>query len=156
MKRIAQRVPVPHRPPPTWRPAKHRAGFILVVAIVCLAMASVVFLAVLRTALAEQDAMRTDAWLQQAGWLAESGIERAAARLAADPAYAGETWNIPADAFRGDDAAVVVIEVETPTGQPARRVIRVRADYPDAPRHRGRRSKQRSVQIGPSEQGNEP
>jgi len=95
-----------------------RGGAVLVIAIACIAVASVIFLAILKTAVAERGAMRTLQWREQAGWLVESGLERAAARLTADPAYPGETWKIPAGqlGLGQVDAAVVRIAVE-PVGE---------------------------------------
>jgi len=131
-------------------PRPHRPGVILVVAIVSIAVASVIFLAVLRTAVAERNALRTEAWRQQALWLAESGLERAAARLAADSAYQGETWNVPADQFASEVGGVVEIEIQSTAGRPNRRLVRVRADFPDDPQHRVRRSKQIVIELPPS------
>jgi type II secretory pathway component PulK len=68
----------------------------------------------------------------QARWLAEGGAERASAKLAADPAYGGETWDVPAEALDGRHAAEVRIAV-APAAAGARRVT-VTARYPkDAP-----------------------
>jgi len=131
-------------------PRPRRPGVILVVAIVSIAVASVIFLAVLRTAVAERNALRTEAWRQQALWLAESGLERAAARLAADSAYQGETWNVPADQFASEAGGVVEIEIQSTAGRPNRRLVRVRADFPDDPQHRVRRSKQIVIELPPS------
>ena len=78
----------------------------------------------------------------QAQWLAEAGVERAVARLAANADYAGETWNIPAEELAGGEAAVVRIHAETIADQPDRRAIHVEADYPDDPQHRCRKIKQ--------------
>jgi hypothetical protein len=112
-------------------------------------MATLIFLAILKTAVAERGAMETRQWQEQAAWLAESGLERAAARLAADPGYRGETWTIPAAELGGQDGAVVRIEVEPDAEQPERRRrVSVQADYPDDPRHRARRSKEIAVRLG--------
>ena len=80
----------------------------------------------------------------QAEWLAESGIERAAARLAANHEYAGETWTIPPAVLA--EGGLVRIVVETPSGQPGRRVVRVEAEYPNDPQYRCRCGKR--VEIG--------
>ncbi len=66
----------------------------------------------------------------QTGWLADSGLDRAAARLAADPAYAGETWKINSESLGGPDAAAVVIRVEKDASQAHRRLVVVEAVYP--------------------------
>ena len=127
-----------------------RRGAVLVAALVCIAVASLMFLAILRTAVAQRNAVRTEAWRQQAVWLAESGLGRAAAKLAADPDYQGETWIVPAEQFSSDDGAVVTIEIEPLAGEPNRRLVRARADFPDHPQHRARRTKQAVIETGPS------
>jgi hypothetical protein len=84
----------------------------------------------------------------QADWLAESGLDRAAARLAAEAEYRGETWSIPAEELGGHEPAVVDIRVEPIPDRPGLRRVRVRADYPpDAPR-RARRSKTANIAVG--------
>lgn len=137
-------------------PSGRRRGVILIIAIVCTAVASVMFLAIVQMAAAERNALRVEAWRQQARWLAESALDRAAARLAGDPDYQGETWNVPAAELDSPDAAVVEIEVRSVPEQPHRRVVLVRADYPDDPQHRARRSKQINVQLPPSPEGDNP
>ena len=64
-----------------------RRGAVLLVALVAIAVASVVFTSLLRLSVAERRRVQTEAWQVQAAWLAESGLERAAARLDADAAY---------------------------------------------------------------------
>ena len=125
-------------------------GAVLIVAIVCMAVATVIFASLLRLAVAERRAVRAEAWRVQASWLAESAIERAAYRLAADADYAGETWQIPADALGGEDDAVVKIEVRPVAERPNRRVVWVRADYPDDPQQRARNEKQTVVHVRPA------
>ena len=85
----------------------------------------------------------------------EYSRNRAAARLAADPGYQGETWNVPAEQLAGSDAAVVNIEVQPAGEQPDLRLVSVRADYPDHPRHRARQTKRALVQL-PTRKGANP
>jgi len=117
------------------------------VAIVCIAVASVIFLSVLRLSVAQRTRAEAQAWQIQAAWLAESALERAAARLADDPDYEGETWSLSADDLGTRHGAVVTIQAETIPEQKQRRRIRVEADYPDHPQHRARRSKQIVVEV---------
>jgi len=124
-----------------------RRGAALVVALVCLAVASAVFMSLLKVAVAQRGALESHAWQVQAAWLAESALERAAARLAADADYPGENWKLPAEAFGGHHGAAVTIEVLGVSKRPDCRLVRVRADYPDHPQHRSRESKQVLVQL---------
>ena len=124
-----------------------RRGAILLVVIVLLAIVSALSFSMIKVGLVRRQAIRSEQWGVQAGWLAESALERAAWRLAADPDYAGETWKLSPEELGRDDSAVVTIEVEGVPGQPGRRAVRVKADYPDALRHRTRRSKQQIIEL---------
>ena len=131
-------------------PFSRRRGAILVVALVCLGVAAVVFVAVLKMAAAERRGVQTEARRVQAAWLAESALDRAAARLAADPAYLGETWTVPPGVLNDFDSARVVIEVQPRLEGPQRRLVRVQADWPDHPQHRVRQTRQVLVELRPS------
>ena len=122
-----------------------RRGAVLVIVLACIAVASVLFMSLARAVSTERGSTRKQVWRLQAAWLAESGLQRAAARLADDADYAGETWNLTAEQLGLSDAAVVEIEV-VETDTPNRRTVRVRADYPNHPQHRCRHAK--SVDVG--------
>ncbi|MBN1588145.1 MAG: hypothetical protein JW888_01380 [Pirellulales bacterium] len=132
-------------------PRSKRRGIAVVFALVCLVVVSVLLGVVTRTALVQRQAAHNEGRRTQAAWLAESALDRAAARLAADPDYSGETWTIGADAFGGRHGAVVLIEVVGPDDDPQQRLVRVRADFPDDPVMRVRKSKQRMAKVGPGE-----
>lgn len=83
----------------------------------------------------------------QAIWLAEAALERAAVRLAADPSYVGETWQLPPQRLDGRRAGRVAIVVEPLSGQPRQRLVRVVADFPDHPQERTRQSKQVVLEL---------
>ena len=122
----------------------------MLVTIVCIGVALVIFTAVLRLSFMERRSVEAQTWKAQAAWLVESGLERAAARLAADPDYQGETWQISAEALGAKSGAVVEIEIQNVPEQPQRRAVRVRADYPDDPQHRARQTKQLVIELRPS------
>jgi hypothetical protein len=90
----------------------------------------VVLVGLLRVSKARSDQLRRIEWRCQADWLVEAGLERAAARLKADPSYDGETWLIPAEAMGSRSAEVVIttLPIEDGEAEPIR--VRVRADYP--------------------------
>jgi len=118
---------------PTWKfPASRgrRRGYMLLAAMICLLLVSLVSTSLLRTALLQYKQVRNQELEAQALWLAEAGIERAAARLARDPNYAGETWQItlsPAD--KPMPASVTIAVVAKTATQPAQHVTVV-AVYP--------------------------
>jgi len=126
---------------------RSRRGAVLVVALVCVAIATVVFVSIVKMAGTERKATQTEARRLQAVWLAESALQRAAWKLASDDAYSGETWTVAAEQLAGTDAGLVEIEVESIPDEPNRRLVRVQADYPNHAEQRVRRSKQTIVQL---------
>ncbi len=119
-----------------------RRGAILLVILVCFTLAAAMFVVLARLAVLARNAQQTQHWSVQSQWLAEAGLERAAARLAGQPGYSGETWAIPAGQLAGREGGIVRIRVEGLAGPPARRRVAVEADYPDDPVHRSRCKKE--------------
>jgi Tfp pilus assembly protein PilV len=140
-----------------------RRGLTAVAVLVCLLIVTMISGALLKIGVAHRDFVRSQERRLQAEWLAQSGIDRALARLAAQPDYTGETWKLgPRDLDRSEPdsatsgpAAVVHITVERPenAGAAPQRLIRVQADYPpDAP-HRARHSTQILVELNSLNRG---
>ncbi len=136
-------------------------GITAVAVLVCLIIVTLVSGALLKLGLAHRDQVRAQERKLQVEWLAQSGIDRGLARLAAKADYSGETWVIsPRDldlpAGPGSSkapAAVVVIKVERSGKAPGQRLIKVQADYPpDAPR-RARHSNQILVELSSKKTG---
>ncbi len=127
---------------------RHRRGMALIVVLVCLIVAAALAAALLQMALAEHQAQVRQGRELEAAWLAESGLERAAARLAADADYPGETWTIPAADLGGPHGAAVRIAVEPVPDRPDLRQVAVEADYPDHPHFRARRTRQATLSVG--------
>ena len=106
-----------------------RSGVILVVAMICLLLASALVGTLLKMAVAQRRYAKTEAAALQTEWLAESALDRAAAALAEDASYAGETWTVPAEDLDGTHSGRVVIEiVPAKAGNP--RELKVIAQYP--------------------------
>jgi len=110
--------------------AQRRRGMTAVAVLVCLIIITMIAGAVVKVALAGRDQVRAQERRLQAEWLAEAGIQRALARLAADPRYRGETWEIAARDLDSADAATVAITVEPAPGDAKSRQVRARADFP--------------------------
>ena len=127
-------------------------GFALLLVLVCLAIASAMLVSIIKSSAAGRRFSGRRASRAQAIWLAESGIERAAGKLAADADYRGETWLVPAEQLAGDHDAAVLIQVGPDPEDPKRRLVSVRADYPNHPLHRARQSKQATVQLTEDEE----
>jgi hypothetical protein len=141
------------------RRPNRRRGAVLVVVLACLTVAAIMLVVVARQAgMSRRAAERIQASVQ-AQWLAEAGACRAAARLAADPAYAGETWRISAKELGGRNDAEVRITTKGVAGRPGRVAVGVEADYPHDALARCRRVKQIEVdreQIAPPQAASPP
>lgn len=125
----------------------NRRGVALLTAIVCLAVIAVICGALVRVVYAQRQQTRIEERKLQAEWLAEAGLERAAAKLADTQDYSGETWQIAATEFAGRGSGSVRITVEKVADQPAKRLVRVQADYPADSDGRARQSKQAAMTI---------
>jgi hypothetical protein len=130
------------------RPNRRR-GIALALGLLVLGVLVLIFAALIRRARQTHEVQVADARAVQSEWLAESALERARARLDADPDYSGETWLVPADALGGPDAGRVLILVEPIDGRPALRRASARAEYPDNRWTRVRRSKTAILAIDP-------
>jgi hypothetical protein len=128
----------------------NRRGLVIIPALVCLVLVTLLCGVLLRQASLGRMAAHGEERRMQAEWLAESGLARASARLAADRGYRGETWGIPPDAL-GGRAGVVRIAVEPlEDTKTVRRRARVRAeaDYPRGDDRRARLSKTLIIDLG--------
>jgi hypothetical protein len=132
-----------------------------VAVLVCLVVIMLISGVLLKIGVAHRDRLRRAERSLQAQWLAQSGLDRALARLAASSGYAGETWLLtPSDlglpqTSGGEPAkaAIVRITVETPAGSLERRLINVQADFPPDLPYRARRSSQMLVELGSLQRG---
>jgi hypothetical protein len=112
----------------TSRRDARRRGAVLILALVCLAIVGVISGTLLRWALMEHDLLRSREQASQARWLAEAGVERAAARLAESADYRGESWLVPAADLPGGQAARVHLHI-VPIEEGGRS-IEVEVEYP--------------------------
>lgn len=131
------------------RPAHNgRRGLSLVPALACLVVVVLFCVLLVRQVSNHRAVVRLEERRVQAEWLAESGLARAAARLGAEPGYAGETWELaPADL--GGQPGLVRITVEPVDGRADARRVRVEADFPRDGTPRARAGKTLTVNLGP-------
>ena len=141
-----------------------RRGMTTIAVLVCLLIITLISGALLKVGLAQRESNRDRERHLQAEWLAESGVDRALARLIIDRNYTGETWSItagelglpeptaPTESTGQADrsAAIVTIAVEPIAGEANRRRLRVQADYPADPPRRVRHSQQMLIDLEPS------
>lgn len=102
---------------------------VLIVLIVLFAISMTLFGLWAQSAVREHQRLALEAYRMQAMRLAESGVSRAVARLAADPQYDGERWTVSAADLGGRHAAEVTIRV-TSASEASRRHVEAIARYP--------------------------
>jgi Tfp pilus assembly protein PilX len=124
-----------------------RKGTALIVVLAALAVATLLFMAAMKMILIQRKTIELGSRQIQAGLLAESGIQRAAARLAADKDYHGETWNISAEDLGGRDGGIVAIKVEPVPGKADRRAVHVEADFPPESDQRARETREVIMKV---------
>lgn len=119
-----------------------RRAVVILVALVALAVVGLLTGMLVRSVITHYRQSDLLARNVQAMWLVQSGMERAAARLAHDPRYTGEQWDLTADALNGPWPGTVVIHVEAvPPDADARR-LDVTAMYPATMKSRVTRHRQ--------------
>jgi type II secretory pathway component PulK len=83
----------------------------------------------------------------QAEYLAEAALARAAARLATNPDYAGETMSPTAESLSSAAGANVTIRVQRVDADPQARAVTVSAEYPAGGRDLAVRSKEQTIHL---------
>jgi type II secretory pathway component PulK len=129
---------------------RQRRAVAIIAALVTLLIVMLTAAALLRAMLVVHRQSRAFHRELQAQWLAEAALSRAAARLASDPEYTGETWQPqvgPAD----EPSGRVTIAVSRPAGRPQQRLIAARAEYPEHESQRSTIHRELSITILPPE-----
>ncbi len=124
-----------------------RRGLASVAVLSVLFIVALIAAALLKVAFARRVELGMEERCVQAAWLAESGVDRAVARLASSGDYAGESWVIPAEELGGRGAGSVSIKVEKIADRPDRRKVRVEADYPVESSRRARQARELIVSV---------
>jgi hypothetical protein len=132
---------------PRLRFKSRRKGLASVAVLIVLFVIALICAALLKVAFARRVELGMEERRAQAGRLAESGMDRAVARLNTSGDYAGETWGIPAEELGGRGAGSVSIQVEKVADRPDRRKVRVQADYPTGSSQRARQSREIIVVV---------
>jgi Tfp pilus assembly protein PilX len=124
-----------------------RRGAFTVIVLICLLVSGMLLATLLRLALQQNRQAGYEQARLQAAWLAVSGLDRAADRLALEPDYAGETWTIEPASLGGRSAGTVVIRVEKAEADSDRRTVVVEAVYPAEGPHQARLTRQATFSI---------
>lgn len=122
-------------------------GAALIIALAAIVILMMIVAALARIGTAERRSTIAEGRRLQADWLAESGLARASVKLAGSEPYPGETWTPTAEELGGRDGGRVVIVVAPVAEHPGRRLIHVRADYPDDPARRMRRTLRAIIEL---------
>ncbi len=130
------------------------SGSILVVVLVCLLVTSMLGTGLIRTVFVHHRQLRILNGQQQALWLAEAGVQRAARQLSQTAEYDGETWKVPAEVLGSSRTAEVTIGLAIPDGEPEVRVIRVQVVLDDGRAEPGGYQREHRFLL-PSRQGGE-
>jgi len=138
-----------------------RSGLTIIPVLACLILVALVSGVLLRIGVSYREQSRRQERALQAEWLANAGVERALARLAARASYSGETWEIdPAslgltvsESNTSASAARVLIQVKPAAADRNACVITVQADHPPDPLRRVRHTKQVVVELGVTDPG---
>jgi type II secretory pathway component PulK len=124
-----------------------RRGAVLLAVLVCLIVITIVCGTLLKQGLAARGQLQAEERRLQARWLAESGLERAAARLESDITYPGETWKPSPDSLGGSWPGQVTISVSRVEDHPNQRLVQVQADYPSGATYRVRQHTQAMIDL---------
>jgi hypothetical protein len=124
-----------------------RRGAYTAIVLVCLLIATMVLGSLLKIVLLHNRQVGRELVRVQTNWLADSGLDRAASRLAADPGFAGETWRIESARLGGRDSAVVAIRVERVDSLPHLRLVVVEATYPAEGPDQARLTRQATITL---------
>lgn len=122
-----------------------RAGTVIVIFMVSLAMLSMTAAAMLRVTLLQRSMVRNDELRIQSEWLFQSAVVRASSQLKSNAEYNGEEWNIAAESLGQTFDAVAEILIEAVEGKTNERQASITVIYP--PDNAERATVSRSVII---------
>lgn len=124
-----------------------RRGAVMLAVLVCVVLVSLITVTLIKLTLAQRSQAQRELWRMQADWLVESGLERAAAKIATDGGYTGETWSVSAEQLSGGRGGEVQIKVSPLDGEPQQRQVHVQATFPADTNQRAQSSKQVTVAV---------
>jgi len=124
---------------------QRRAGTVLVIFMVSLAMLSMTAVALVRVTLLQRSMVRNNELRIQSEWLFQSAVVRASSELKSNAEYAGEEWKITAQSLGQTSGAVANISVDTVEGKTNERQASITVIYP--PDDTERATVSRSVTI---------
>jgi hypothetical protein len=139
----------------TARTAGRRRGSIFPIFLISLILVAATSAILVRTTLTQRALVRSEERRLQADWLVQSASARAAAKLAADAAYSGETWLVSQDEIQQTNGAsieIVVSKLGDSATRPgisttSHRQVDITVNYPAEGNQRVRLSRQLLVKL---------
>lgn len=125
-----------HGQPAPRLPRAARRAALLVAVIACLTVCTLLMGTLMKSLVAAHRGSDQYEYSLQSLFLAEAGVRRAAAQMSLDPAYEGESWEIPADVLGRFHNAIVQIRVQPLEEDAGIRRIQVESQYPLQPQLR--------------------
>ena len=107
-----------------------RAGTVIVIFMVSLAMLSMTAAALVRVTLLQRSMVRNNELRIQSEWLFQSAVVRASSELKSNVEYNGEEWNIAAESLGQTFDAVAKISIEAVDGKTNERRALITVIYP--------------------------
>ena len=107
-----------------------RAGTVIVIFIVSLAMLSLTAAAMLRVTLLQRSMVRNNELRIQSEWLFQSAVARASTELKSNAEYRGEEWTMSAASLGQNSSALAKISVEPVEGKTNERRVAITVHYP--------------------------
>ncbi len=109
---------------------RRRAGTVIVIFMVSLAMLSMTAAALVRVTLLQRSMVRNNELRIQSEWLFQSAVVRASSALKSNAEYSGEEWNIPAESLGQTFDAVARISIDSVEGKTNERRAAITVIYP--------------------------
>lgn len=108
----------------------NRAGTVLVIFMLSLAMLSMTAAAMLRVTLLQRSVVRSNELRIQSEWLFQSAVAKASSELKSNAEYTGEEWKMTAESLGQESDAVANISVNTVDGKTNERRVTITVLYP--------------------------
>lgn len=129
-----------------------RQGSLVVIVLVSLTLVVILVGVAAKHLLRERRLMGDQQRSMQAEYLASAGVARAAAQLARNSHYRGESWEVDANLLRTRDGGAVEIQVTADDKNLLARRIRAVADFPAKGDNRCRRSFEKTILVQAKEE----
>lgn len=106
-----------------------RAGYALVLSMLSLALFGMAAAVLVRALDWQRGIVRSDAVRLQVDWLAESAVQRAAAKLSDSPEYSGETWLLSESDLGGKATSKAAITTKKAAESERRWDVQIQLEY---------------------------